>query len=141
PSFDGLSALQLARQHAADVPFVFVSGSIGEERAITSVRSGAYDYVLKDNMARLPVVLRRALDESAQRRLREKDERRLRELAGIIERAVEAIVVTDLDGRITLWNRGAELLYGVPGAEALGHVAEDLLPARMRDSFQVARTV
>jgi PAS domain S-box-containing protein len=131
PAFDGLSALKLVRERALDVPFVFVSGSIGEERAISSIRAGAYDYVLKDNMARLPVVIRRALADAFQRRLRE--------LAGIIERAAEAIVVTDLEGRVTLWNHGATLLYGVPDGETVGRLAEDLLPASMRDELQAGR--
>src|SRR5262245_24404293 len=61
PSFDGLSALTLARERAPDIPFIFLSGSIGEERAISAVRAGAYDYVLKDNTARLAVTIRRAL--------------------------------------------------------------------------------
>ncbi len=140
PSFDGLAALSLVRERARDVPFVFVSGSIGEERAIGSIRAGAFDYVLKDNLARLPVVVRRALADSAQRRHHEADDRRLRELAGIIERATEAIVVSDIEGRITLWNRGATLLYGVPSGEAVGRVAEELLPATMRDELQAGRT-
>src|SRR4051812_17242468 len=70
PSFDGLTALTLAGEHAPDVPFIFLSGSIGEERAIAAVRGGAYDYVLKDNMARLPMAIRRALDDFTRRRLR-----------------------------------------------------------------------
>ncbi len=140
PAFDGLAALRLARARAPHVPFVFVSGSIGEERAISSVRAGAYDYVLKDNLARLPVVIRRALDDSSKRRHHEEDDRRLRELAGIIERATEAIVVTDLTGRITLWNQGAVLLYGISGAEAVGRQSDEIFPDRLRDELPNART-
>ncbi|MCX6955404.1 MAG: response regulator, partial [Verrucomicrobia bacterium] len=138
PQFDGLTALRLARQHAPGVPFVFASGSIGEERAILSIRSGAFDYVLKDDLARLPVVIRHALADAEQRRHHLADDRRLRELAGIIERSAEAIVVSDLAGRITLWNHGAALLYGIPGTEAVGAVVDDLLPATMRATLQAA---
>src|SRR5688500_11257563 len=53
PCFDGLAALELARERAPDVPFIFLSGRIGEEAAIEAVRSGATDYVLKQRMARL----------------------------------------------------------------------------------------
>src|SRR5580698_3954368 len=56
PDFDGAAALELAREHATGVPFVFLSGSIGEGRAIAALRGGAYDYVLKDNLARLHIV-------------------------------------------------------------------------------------
>src|SRR5580658_10970789 len=50
PQFDGLSALAVAREVAPDVPFVFVSGTIGEERAIEALHHGAVDYVLKNNL-------------------------------------------------------------------------------------------
>ncbi|MDB6126296.1 MAG: hybrid sensor histidine kinase/response regulator [Verrucomicrobia bacterium] len=129
PGFSGLEALALVRELQPQIPFVFLSGTIGEERAIAAVLAGAYDYVLKDNMARLPVVLRHVLDDSAQRRVREKDERRLRELADIIERSTEAIVVSDMSMRITLWNEGAARLYGVPAAEAVGRTSEEVFPA------------
>ena len=62
--FDGNSALALARQHAPDTPFIFVSGTIGEERAIEAVHAGAADYVIKDRMQRLATAIRRALRES-----------------------------------------------------------------------------
>jgi PAS domain S-box-containing protein len=136
--FDGLAALELVRRHAPHIPFVFVSGSIGEERAISALRGGAYDYVLKDNPARLPVVIRHALNDFAQRLTTESNQRQLLELAGIIKRAAGAIVVSDMAGRITLWNDGAARLYGVPEAEVLGRRAEDIFPntemARVRDA-------
>jgi PAS domain S-box-containing protein len=125
--FGGLTALALARGRAPGIPFVFLSGSIGEETAIAAVRAGAYDYVLKDSIVRLAVVVRRALEDFGRRRLREQDERRLLELAGIIERCTEAIVVTDMAGRITLWNAGAARLYGIPPADAVGRLSEEVL--------------
>jgi PAS domain S-box-containing protein len=127
PTFDGITALDLAREWAPDIPFIFLSGSIGEERAIAAIRAGAYDYVLKDNMARLAVVISRALEDFAQRRQRKENKRRLLELAGVIERASEAIVVSDMAGRVTLWNQGAERLYGIQAADALGRHSEEIL--------------
>ncbi len=67
PRFDGLSALRISREKAPLVPFVFLSGTIGEERAIQALRAGAVDYVLKENMARLAPAIRRAIDEAAVR--------------------------------------------------------------------------
>ncbi|MET0281937.1 MAG: EAL domain-containing protein [Steroidobacteraceae bacterium] len=64
PQFDGMSALKLVREHQPDVPFVFVSGTIGEERAIAALHGGAVDYVLKENMARLAPAVRRALGDA-----------------------------------------------------------------------------
>jgi DNA-binding NtrC family response regulator len=53
PRLDGIYALQLVKELAPGVPFLFISGTIGEERAIEAIRLGATDYVLKDNMRRL----------------------------------------------------------------------------------------
>ncbi|MDB6167439.1 MAG: hypothetical protein JWM88_303 [Verrucomicrobia bacterium] len=139
PTFGGLEALELVRSRAGGIPFIFLSGSIGEERAIAAVRAGAYDYVLKDNMARLAVVIRRALDDFAQRRRRKENERRLVELGGIIERATEAIVVSDMAGNITLWNNGAARLYGVSAADALGRPSGEILLRNELEHARVAR--
>jgi DNA-binding NtrC family response regulator len=67
PEFDGLAALKIARDFAPRVPFIFVSGTIGEERAIEAILLGATDYVLKDNLRRLGTALRRALAEARDR--------------------------------------------------------------------------
>jgi len=67
PQFNGIAALAIARQVVPHVPFIFVSGTIGEERAIEVLRSGAVDYVLKGNLTRLGPAITRALDEAAAR--------------------------------------------------------------------------
>ena len=83
PRFDGLSALQVALEVAAEVPFIFVSGTIGEERAIEALRRGAVDYVLKTNLSRLGPAVTRALAEAAARRQIARLTRVLRMLSGI----------------------------------------------------------
>src|SRR5438046_1715309 len=67
PSFDGLSALTIARQKRPEVPFVFVSGTIGEEAAVESLRHGAIDYVLKDRLSRLAASVERAVQDAQAR--------------------------------------------------------------------------
>jgi two-component system sensor histidine kinase UhpB len=79
PDYDGVSALAAARRLQPDTPFVLVSGTIGEERAVRMLKSGATDCVLKDNLARLGTVLRRALAEAGERRKRLAAEEALRE--------------------------------------------------------------
>jgi diguanylate cyclase (GGDEF)-like protein/PAS domain S-box-containing protein len=74
PGFGGLAALDLAREKLPDVPFVFVSGTIGEDRAVEAMRRGATDYVLKDRMYRLVPVIRRALQEAGERAARRRAE-------------------------------------------------------------------
>ena len=67
PSYDGLSALAHARERCPDIPFIFVSGTLGEETAIESLKAGATDYVLKERLSRLVPAVRRALAEAASR--------------------------------------------------------------------------
>jgi signal transduction histidine kinase len=76
PGFDGMVALQVARAAAFDVPFIFVSGAIGEERAVEALQRGATDYIIKDRMSRLPSAVVRAVIEREQRRLRGEAEER-----------------------------------------------------------------
>ncbi len=72
PTFDGEEALALARRVCPDVPFLFVSGALGEERAVETLKNGATDYILKNRMERLPIAIERALSESQARIEREK---------------------------------------------------------------------
>jgi CheY-like chemotaxis protein len=72
PRFDGMEALSLAREHAPATPFIFVSGTLGEEYAIRALRNGAVDYVLKTNLARLPPAIERAFDEAEMLRERQR---------------------------------------------------------------------
>lgn len=67
PGFDGMSALAIVRERYPDLPFVFVSGRLGEEAAIESLKSGATDYVLKSRLSRLAPAVRRALSEADER--------------------------------------------------------------------------
>jgi PAS domain S-box-containing protein len=78
PSFDGLSALKLALDARADLPFIFVSGSLGEEVAIEAVKTGATDYVVKSRLSRLVPAVRRALREARERAERKRVEEAFR---------------------------------------------------------------
>src|SRR5712692_975466 len=70
PGFDGVEALKIARSLVPETPFIFVSGSIGEERAVQTLREGATDYILKDRLSRLASAIIRALDQRRDRQLR-----------------------------------------------------------------------
>src|SRR5215469_13466276 len=84
PQFDGLRALEIARECAPEVPFIFVSGTIGEERAIEALRRGAVDYVLKSNLARLGAAVRRALQDAEARAVRRSQEQQISRLTGVL---------------------------------------------------------
>jgi PAS domain S-box-containing protein len=79
PSFDGISALKLAKQVCPDVPFIFVSGTLGEEVAIEALKIGATDYVLKTRLSRLVLSVQRALREATQKAERNRAEESLRQ--------------------------------------------------------------
>src|SRR5687768_6088115 len=68
PSFNGMAALEITRELVPAIPFIFISGTIGEELAIESIHRGATDYVLKDNLRRISTSIKRALTESDARR-------------------------------------------------------------------------
>lgn len=77
PAFDGLAALSIAQELCPDVPFIVVSGAVGEEIAVETLKRGATDYVLKQHLERLPPAVRRAIVEAAERRERKRAEEQL----------------------------------------------------------------
>jgi diguanylate cyclase (GGDEF)-like protein/PAS domain S-box-containing protein len=123
--FDGFSALELARDKLPDVPFIFLSGPIGEETAIEALKRGAIDYVLKTNIKRLGPAVTRALEEAKMRSAHRHAELRFRDL---IEYAPHAIIVLDRFGRIAIANAQAEVLFGYPRDELLGMRGDALVP-------------
>jgi diguanylate cyclase (GGDEF)-like protein len=101
PQFDGMTALRLARIEAPDTPFIFVSGTIGEERAIEALKLGATDYVLKTNLARLAPAVLRALQEAEEHRGKLQAEQKLRDLVRIHEMLsnINSVVLRSRDRR------------------------------------------
>jgi CheY-like chemotaxis protein len=80
PQFDGLRAFELFRAHELDIPFIFVSGVMGEDRAVQAMKAGARDYILKGQLGRLNAAVDRELEEAARRRQgRETDAAKARE--------------------------------------------------------------
>ena len=138
-SFDGLSALRIAREKSPGTPFILVSGMLGEETAIESLKTGATDYVLKNRLSRLVPCIKRALQEVADRRARERAEAELREsqlqLASIIDAATDAIISVDHEQRILLFNAAAEKMFGRGAQAVFGQPVEQFIPERCRDAY------
>ncbi|HSF19678.1 MAG TPA: sigma 54-interacting transcriptional regulator [Vicinamibacteria bacterium] len=114
PGFDGLDALSIARENRPEVPFIFVSGAIGEERAIETLKNGATDYVLKDRLSRLVPALRRALrefEERSERRRAEAALKRSEERHRLLLEVNNAIIAS-LD-RKSLFRAITEALSGI----------------------------
>jgi len=120
PSFDGLSALESARQKCPDIPFIFVSGSMGEDAAVNSLKEGAVDYVLKERLSRLPASVQRAMrdarDRAERRRIEEELERRNELFRQITENVDDLIVVLDLEGKRLFNSPSYRRLLGDPDA-------------------------
>ncbi|HVW67319.1 MAG TPA: EAL domain-containing protein, partial [Steroidobacteraceae bacterium] len=95
PGYHGSAALELIRREAPDIPFIFVSGTIGEERAIDALKAGAVDYVLKTNLARLAPAVQRALDDVRSREAKRAVEERVERLSRVLHMlsAINASVV------------------------------------------------
>ncbi|HTX18076.1 MAG TPA: PAS domain S-box protein [Bacteroidota bacterium] len=131
PRFDALSALKLLLESGQDIPFIVVSGTIGEETAVELMRAGAHDYVMKDKLSRLVPVVRRELAESRVRLERRMTEHSLQEsearLRNLIQTARDVIFTISPDGIFTTLNPAFETLTGWQRSEWLGRSFEDLL--------------
>src|SRR5437879_6968674 len=102
PGIKGPAALALARDHCPEVPFIFVSGAIGDEVAVESLKAGATDYVLKDRLAKLVPSIRRGLNEAEERARRRQVEEELRrseeQCRDLLENATDLIQSVAPDG-------------------------------------------
>src|SRR6266849_6392267 len=121
PQFDGHRALAIARESRSDIPFIFISGTIGENVAVDMMKAGADDYVMKNNLARLLPALERELREAEVRRSRRLAEERLTESEAGLHRAQVmakiAHVVTGPDGSFERWSETLPQLIGAEPAE------------------------
>ncbi|MBL9204248.1 MAG: PAS domain S-box protein [Opitutaceae bacterium] len=127
PDFDGLAALDLARSWCPRKPFIFLSGTIGEERAVDALKRGATDYVMKDRPSRLLSSVLQAFARAEDRERQRAAEARIREQASLLDKARDAICVTGLDFRITYWNARATELYGWTSDEVMGRDLSSLI--------------
>ncbi|MHC1744194.1 MAG: PAS domain S-box protein [Syntrophobacteraceae bacterium] len=130
PTFDGMVALEMARERCPDIPFIFVSGTIGEDRAIETLKQGATDYVLKARLSRLAPVVQRALREAETRTLKWQSEQDLRESEARFRTTFEAAAVgiaqVSPEGRWLWMNRKLSEIVGYSKAELLDRTYRDI---------------
>jgi len=145
PGFDGLAALRLAQEMRPYIPFLLVSGTLGEEVAIETLKSGATDYVLKQRLSRLAPSVRRALQEAQERNERKRAEEALvdseNRFRTYVENAPSGILVMDLNGRTVDANPATSAMTGYSLAELLSMSLWDLVPHSTIDEAKQAFTV
>ncbi|MBK0391039.1 response regulator [Ramlibacter algicola] len=139
PGFSGDQALIEARAKNPRVPFIFVSGVIGEDNAVEMLKRGATDYVSKGRLVRLPLVIDRALREVSQREAREAAQVQLREANAVFARVVDslrnyAVVLTDVRGTISSWNQAASEIFLQPREQMIGANFEVLFTPEDREA-------
>jgi len=139
PDIGGDEALEQARKLAPTLPFVFLSGSLGEERAVECLRRGATDYVFKNNLPRLNPVLRRALEEARQAEARREAEAANARVAALLRATLEStgegLLIVDLAGRISAYNRKFLGLFGIP-EYIMAHMDLEEVVQYLTDQFQ-----
>lgn len=128
PGWNGLDALRIVRKRGLDVPFIVVSGAIGEELAVEAMKQGADDYIMKDRMGRLGASLSQALERKRLRDQMKSAQIAIEGLAAIVESSDDAIFGMDLAGVVTSWNRGAQALFGYTAREIIGRPVALLIP-------------
>ncbi len=130
PGFDGIAALEIAQHQCPDVPFIFVTATMGEEVAIETLKSGATDYVLKQRLERLIPSIQRALRSAQERRARLQAEaelhRREQEFRALVENSPDAIARIDKNLRCLYVNPAVERATGIPHPVLIGKTAAEL---------------
>jgi diguanylate cyclase (GGDEF)-like protein/PAS domain S-box-containing protein len=129
PRFNAVAALMLLKEKGLDVPFIILSGTIGEETAVEAMKAGAHDYIMKGNAARLIPAIERELREAVERATRRKAERRVHEnerrFRSLIERSSDITTVVDRTGRILYASPSVKRLLGRPPEDLVGSNIEE----------------
>jgi nitrogen fixation negative regulator NifL len=135
PQFNALRALALAKEMEVDIPFIIISGTIGEPVAVEAMRSGAHDYLMKDNLVRLAPIIERELREAENRRARRAAEEQLHLQSVAMESAANAIMITDEKGAIIWVNYAFTETSGYSKEEVLGRNSRFLKSGKQDQAF------
>jgi diguanylate cyclase (GGDEF)-like protein/PAS domain S-box-containing protein len=135
PEFSGSAALDVLRDTGIDIPFIIISGAIGEETAVEVMRAGAHDYIMKDNLARLVPAIERELREAEVRNIQRSTAEDLRLAAKVFENSVEGTVITDSEATILRVNKAFMDTTGYAQEEVVGKKPNILQSGRHDEGF------
>jgi two-component system cell cycle sensor histidine kinase/response regulator CckA len=147
PHFSGTGALKLLNEKGLDVPFIIVSGTIGEDTAVAAMKGGAHDYIMKGNLRRLLPAVERELGEAKVRRERRRAEEAQARLVAILEATTDLVGMTDAKGHLLYINQAGRKMLGIAEGEdvssttmpdyfpeqARAHVLNELFPTIIRE--------
>lgn len=137
PQFNGRDALRITREKFPDLPFIIVTGAIGEELAAILMREGANDFVMKNHLARLIPAIERELQEAEVRLERKRAQEEIREintrLHTLIHAIPSAVYFKDSAGRNLVLNKMAGELIGVKPEDVMGKLDEEFLPPELAE--------
>lgn len=120
PQFTGMEALGILQATKLDIPFIMVSGAIGEELAVKIMKAGASDYVMKDKLGRLPLAVERELREAEDRRARRRAEAEIYTLSSALAQSASLIMITDTKAIIEYANETFCRVTGYSAEEVIG---------------------
>lgn len=126
PQYNGLEALSDLRVVNTLIPFIFVTGTLNEETAAATIKAGAWDYVVKDRLFRLPLAIRSVLKLKEEKLITHEAEEKVNRLLKAIDQTSSQIIVSDEKGSIEYVNKKFSEVTGFAMAEVLGKVAMDL---------------
>ncbi|MCX6221613.1 MAG: response regulator [Bacteroidia bacterium] len=135
PHFNGLEALELLKESGIDIPFIIISGTIGEDVAVEAMKGGANDYIMKNNLQRLLPAIDRELRESGNRAERKRAEEELRILSRAVEQSPASIIITDTEGKIKYVNSKFTEITGYTPNEVLGQNPRILKSGEMSQDY------
>ncbi|MBF0239775.1 MAG: PAS domain S-box protein [SAR324 cluster bacterium] len=140
PQMDPYLALQLMRKNGKEIPFIVISGAVGEEIAVDVMRAGAKDYLMKDALTRLIPAIQRCLEGHAIQQKKNEIQKELAEseakLRVITDSAKDGIVMLDHQGRITFWNPAASEIFGMSANDVLGKNFHSMfVPEKYHEEF------